>query len=425
LNTGAATGLAVTVRGASGQTGDLQQWQTSASAVLGGVSPIGQIYSGSTNPLPAYYQSSAGIVTAITYISATQATITNNNTSQVVSVGSWVVIGGVASNTTYNGTWLVTAIGGSSGAYTFTIQGSGFSNASTVLTSATYNLAGAASFQSLNSQTPAIITRAATGQNANLIEAQGAGGTALLFRVASSGGVTAASVTSNGGVVISGSSSPLTVGGTAGTSGQVLTSAGPGVSPTWSTVSSAPFGPRYLKSGYSYNPIGHLGSTFTTNGWTQNTLYAVPFYVPNTITTVYEYIYVSVLQGASGGIRFGIYSNSSTDDYPNARVVDAGIIATDTVNGTVGSNLLSINVSLTGGNLYWLVAVRQGVSNPTLSYITNPNNASSVFPSSTSPSWQGSQPVAWTMTGVSGALPATFSATKTLALTAPLVGIGF
>jgi hypothetical protein len=398
--------------------------------VLGGVSPIGQIYSGSTNPLPAYYQSSAGQVTAITYVSATQATITNNNTSQVISVGSWVVIGGVGSNTTYNGTWLVTAIGGSSGAYTFTIQGSGFSNASTILTSATYNLAGAASFQSLNSQTPAIITRAATGQVANLIEAQAPGGTALLFRVASSGGVTAASLTSNGGVTISGASNPLTVGGTAGTSGQVLTSAGPGVSPAWSNVSVTPsamfYGPRYLVAGYQYSPYPmDLSATYGggidsfTRTATSGQLTCIPFMVPANATAISlsAYVYTSV---ASSTARLGIYNNAGTADYPGSLLLDAGTFLTT----TSGIKTITISQALSANTLYWLAYV-QNNGLPTI-YCSPYQVFSPFMPTgSTAQIATGYSYSGWSQSAVTSSMPASFTATKTGNTQAPMVWIGF
>jgi hypothetical protein len=425
LNTGASTGLAVTVKGASGQTGDLEQWQTSAGAVLGGVSPIGQIYTGSTGVITAGTAGSGFAATSLTsaaYTSATVAVFTYPLTVQVVAVGQKVAVTGVTGGT-YNGVWTVTAIGGSSGAYTFTVSGSGFTN---VAGSGGFFSVSASMSITANSQlTVPLIIQGAASQTARLIEFQNSSGTAIAS-IGASGGITATSVTSTGSVTISGASNPLTVGGTAGTSGQVLTSAGPGASPAWANASGgAPFGPRYLKSGYSYNPIGFAGSSSTVNNWTANNLYAVPFYVPNTITTVYLYIYASVLNGASGGIRVGIYNNSSSDDYPNARVVDAGLIPTDTTNGSVGNNLVSVSTSLTGGNLYWLVAVRQGASNPTIAQINAPNSSYSVLPSAVSPSWLTSQNTGWLMTGVSGALPTTFSATKTLALNTPLVGIGF
>lgn len=188
--------------------------------------------------------------------------------------------------------------------------------------------------------------------------------------------------------------------------------------------SSAPYGPRYLVTNYVYAPIGLQGQGGTAT-FTANLLHAIPFYVPTTKTAVSLYINISALNSTSGGVRLGIYTNSSTDDYPNALVSgsDTGIIPTDTLQAT-GPTYGTISCSLTGGNLYWLVAVRQGTSNPTLYSLGSSSIVRSVLPAgSNTATTYGA--VAWTQASVTGALPSTFTATKTLATTAPAVWIGF
>lgn len=188
-------------------------------------------------------------------------------------------------------------------------------------------------------------------------------------------------------------------------------------------AAGSPFGPRVLKAGYFYGPIGLVtqGSAVT---FTADRLYATPFYCSTSITAIRLAINVGALNGASGGVRVGIYSNSTTDDYPNARLADAGVIPTDTVLGNVGPNIATISVALTPG-LYWLVAVRQGVSNPNLYGFSITNGVlSEVIPTGTISSTSYGA-VAWSQAGVTGALPATFTTTKTLELTAPAVSIGF
>lgn len=186
---------------------------------------------------------------------------------------------------------------------------------------------------------------------------------------------------------------------------------------------AAPYGPRYIKAGFFYAPIG-LTTQGTAANFPANTLYAVPFYCSTSITAIYLSINVSALNGASGGIRIGLYSNSTNDDYPNALLADSGVIGTDTVNGATGPNLAIISVALTAG-IYWLVAVRQGASNPSIYSYTNTNGSvNQVIPTGTlSSSSYGA--VAWSQAAVSGALPATFSTTKVLELQAPAVIIGF
>ena len=184
-----------------------------------------------------------------------------------------------------------------------------------------------------------------------------------------------------------------------------------------------PYGPRYLKAGYIYAPIGLLnegGAVGTAN----STAWAVPFYVPATTTAVSLLIDVMLLAGTSSNMRLGIYNNSATDDYPNALVIDAGIILTDTVSGSTGKNIITISVSLTAG-LYWLVSAKQGTGLPNIrGYTVTGATVQEVVPTGIiSSSSFGA--VAWTATGVSGALPATWTATKTLAIQAPAVWIGF
>ena len=188
----------------------------------------------------------------------------------------------------------------------------------------------------------------------------------------------------------------------------------------------SPWGPRYLKTGYLYTPIGVNGATSATN-LTANLLTALPFYAPTSINAAWLGIYVDTTNGLSGGIRCGIYSNSSNDDYPNALILDAGLYDTSTANGTSGNNILTITPTpLVAGNLYWLVAVRQGVSNPTIECLLSlRSDSGQVLPASTPTGWGGGYGNSWAMSGVTGALPATWSATKTLSLTAPLVMIGF
>ncbi len=189
-------------------------------------------------------------------------------------------------------------------------------------------------------------------------------------------------------------------------------------------ISSVPYGPRYIKTGWFYGPIGlvNQGTAMTLSA---NVAYAVPVYIANTATALYLSLNVASLNGASGGVRIGLYSNSTTDDYPSTLIVDGGVIPTDTVLGATGPNLAIISQVLNPG-LYWLVAVRQGVSNPSIYGLSLPNYSASseIFPTGTlgSTSYGG---VGWLMSGVAGALPTTWTATKTLDIQAPAVSIGF
>lgn len=189
------------------------------------------------------------------------------------------------------------------------------------------------------------------------------------------------------------------------------------------TSASVPYGPRNLLTSYFYAPIGLVNQGSGVSP-VNNTAYAMPFYVASTKTALYLALNITLLAGTSGGIRVGIYANSATEDYPAARVVDAGLIPTDTVAGTTGINLAIISQSLAPG-LYWLVACRQAASAPTVyGYTTTTGASSEALPTGTiSSSSFGA--VAWTQTGITGALPATWTTTKALDITAPAVFIGF
>lgn len=121
---------------------------------------------------------------------------------------------------------------------------------------------------------------------------------------------------------------------------------------TWSapTVIGQLFGDVPHVSGRFYDSRMH--STLTTLTTAANTLYAVPFYVPRTVT--YTSITIEVTTLASGkSIRMGIYTDSS--GVPNTLVLDAGTISTT----TTGAKTITISQSLSAG-WYWLAGVGDG-----------------------------------------------------------------
>lgn len=184
-----------------------------------------------------------------------------------------------------------------------------------------------------------------------------------------------------------------------------------------SSGGGSPYGPRYLKTGYAYGsitPATLTSSTLPSN----NTMYATPIYIPSAITATTLGLYVNTLAGASSmGVRLGLYSNSTTDDYPDARLVDAGQVETSTVFGATGWNLNTISVSLTPG-LYWLVSCRQAASAPTTSCLSSGIIGDNPIPALWIAGGNSSPNIAWSQTGVTGALPATFTTTK-----APQAGV--
>jgi hypothetical protein len=184
----------------------------------------------------------------------------------------------------------------------------------------------------------------------------------------------------------------------------------------------SPFGPRVLKTGYSYGP--NIPATSATSTLpVNNTLYAMPIYIPAAITATSLSMNINALAGTSGGYGFALYSNSSTDDYPNAKLADA-FIDTSTTFGASGWNASVISVSLSAG-LYWLAAVRQAATAPTMLCLTAGNTGDTAMPWSTTASPGTVGAICWTQAGVTGTLPATFTATKTFQSgTIPLVLLG-
>jgi hypothetical protein len=188
------------------------------------------------------------------------------------------------------------------------------------------------------------------------------------------------------------------------------------------TFGGSPFGPRIMKTGYGYGPNIPATQAYSTAP-VNNTLYAMPIYVPAAITATSLSVYINALAGATGQYSYGLYSNSATDDYPNAKLAETSA-PTDTTFGATGWNTNVISVNLSAG-LYWLVAVRQAATAPSLSCLSAGLSGDTAMPFASTAGGGSIQSIAWTQTGVTGTLPATFTATKTAASgTIPLVILG-
>jgi hypothetical protein len=180
------TNVALTVRGATNQNVDLQRWTTvSAGTTLGGVGALGQIFTGSTAPISPWSVS----VTAASASSATVATYTYAGSFQLVAVGQVLTISGFTTQAYFNGSFTVTAIGGSSGAWTFTVVGSGFTVASATQFG-TFTIPTQSSITPTSAGSKGLAIRAVTDQTANL------------FEIVDRSGVTRLSMTEYGSVQI-------------------------------------------------------------------------------------------------------------------------------------------------------------------------------------------------------------------------------
>jgi hypothetical protein len=137
---------------------------------------------------------------------------------------------------------------------------------------------------------------------------------------------------------------PVTLTGAAGTSGQVLTSAGAGATPTWGN-----FNALRWRTGAVYAPTG---ATAVAAAGNLTNIYMVPIYIPNTITLTKIGVNVTTAATTAGStIKLGIYSNtnSGSSDLPNTLFLDAGTVASD----TIGYKEITISQSVTAG-IYWL-----------------------------------------------------------------------
>ena len=92
------------------------------------------------------------------------------------------------------------------------------------------------------------------------------------------------------------------------------------------------------------------GTAATTLALTSGRFYAIPFYSAKAITLDRIGIYVSTLYAASK-CRLGIYTDSNGE--PGSLLLDAG----ETDDSSTGAKTLTINQALSGGTLYWLVAL--------------------------------------------------------------------
>jgi len=141
---------------------------------------------------------------------------------------------------------------------------------------------------------------------------------------------------------------PIHLNASAGTTGQVLTSAGTGATPTWTTPGLTSW--TAFQSGYYYYA---QGGTQTNATPTLNTMTLVPFALSVSTTFTKIGIYVNTGGAAGAVVRLGIYNSSN--GLPGTRLLDAGTVATTTSSALA---LITISQTLAPG-LYWLAAVPQ------------------------------------------------------------------
>jgi len=155
----------------------------------------------------------------------------------------------------------------------------------------------------------------------------------------------------------------------------------------------------------------HAGTPQSSFAIVQNELRALPFAISRTSTLVRLGITASTTGQTGALTRIGIYADDDMG-HPGKLVIDAGTVTTN----PTGSKEITVNVTLTPG-VYWAAVVCQNcpTSRPGLvgyidgSWLTN--YLGTVIPAGTV------QPVGVYQSGVSGALPTTFTVTGAIPYT--------
>jgi hypothetical protein len=303
------TNAGLIVQGAASQTADLIQNKNSGGTTLSGVNAAGQIYAGTT---AAVVGATTTALTSAAYTSATVAVFTYGGTS-LVQAGQRVTVASVTGNTSYNGTWVVSA----ATTTTFTVLGSGFTSGAG--TGGTVKIsANISAIASSTAQTPMVI-QAAASQVAPVLEIQNSSGTSV-FNVQNTGTVTASNnliLTGNlqgsasngstltginnsnntlntGAIQITGRSSnqlPLLVKQAALTAGTITAATANGTTITYTASNTFYFvaGQTVTITGVvsTGNPGATAGSGFNLTGATIATASATQFTVTNALSDTY------------------------------------------------------------------------------------------------------------------------------------------
>jgi hypothetical protein len=148
-------------------------------------------------------------------------------------------------------------------------------------------------------------------------------------------------------------------------------------------------------------------TTDNTLGW--NTLRVMPVIIPNRVTLSTLGLEVTAAGAAGAVLRIGIYADNGSN-FPGALIADAG-----TIDGTVVgvSEKTGLAVKLKPG-LYWAGAVVQGGTSgtqPTVRTLSNITALRTMLTNGTLPAVGAIASQGFSYGGLTGALPATWTAT--------------
>lgn len=150
----------------------------------------------------------------------------------------------------------------------------------------------------------------------------------------------------------------------------------------------------------------------TTAILVQSTEYATALWVGERVLLDRIGIEVTAIAGVTAGhtTRLGIRSDNG-NGLPGAVVLDAGTVASD----AVAQVEMTISQVLTPG-LYWLTGTPQGAgTQPTYRCLTGTSTSIPVGAGNLTQATASTQHIAFTNTGVTGALPATYTVANTVA----------
>ena len=207
VTSSSATSIPFILRGATGQTSDLLQFQNDSNTVFSGMTSNGLIYSGASSPTRFINFT----LTAASASSTTVATYTTSSSAagNPVSVGQKVIVSSVTPSS-YNGSFVVTSTGGSSGAWTFTVTApSAPFTVGSATAFGTFALDAALYLKTPSVGASALILHATTNQNAYILEYRDSSNT-LKSYMTSAGDFVAPAISSTWSITSSASSTTVT-----------------------------------------------------------------------------------------------------------------------------------------------------------------------------------------------------------------------
>jgi hypothetical protein len=226
------------VRGASGQTNNLQEWQNSGGTVLARVTSSGSLVTTQGFAVLGGASISGSIATLLQTSNAARiALVVQGAASQSANLQEWQNSGGtVLARVDSGGNFKATNVAtlNSTGQMTEANSGALFvmGRATAQASSPGLNFGTLYFRDGTTAGTLRLATRTgAAGVEETIVDNISSTGSTAGARFTGAGGVN-----TTGGLTLSGANSPINLNGSLGTSGQVLTSSGAGTTPTWTTV---------------------------------------------------------------------------------------------------------------------------------------------------------------------------------------------